>query len=420
MREYFIKGGNRLCGNVTVQGSKNSALPIIACAVMSGEKQVIHNVPLIDDVFSLINIFEQYGVVFQLNGHTLTVEQSNLSEVIIDPDMSKKLRSSSYLIGAILPNLKRLYLPIIGGCSLGLRPLDIHFRGFEALGGELFKENIIVGEKVLPYTVMKWERMIPTIIYLRYPSVGATINLLMLSSRMEGEVVIVNAGVEPEVKAVIDYLKKLGVVISGNKILKVRGKSRLKSAIEYINGDRIVVGDILLSVCATSGDCEVGGFESNEILPLLSKITKSPCKVSVKSDKIRLSIRSPLKVIAETAPYPGFPTDLQAQLSVAILASNGIGVVRENIFENRFKYVNELQKMGARTKVKGNTLYLMSSKLVGQRVTAPDLRGGSALVIAGLVARGYTNVENISLIERGYENLPDLYSRLGGEIKAIE
>ncbi len=420
MKEYVIKGGKKLCGSVTVQGSKNAALPIISCAVMSGERQVIHNIPLINDVFSLMEIFKQYGVKFELTGHTLEVDPREVRECIISSDLSKKLRSSSYLIGAILPILKRLYLPMVGGCSLGLRPLDIHFKGFIALGGEIIEQTVVTNGQKIEYNFLEWKCIRPAKIFLRFPSVGATINLLMLSARLEQEVEIVNAAIEPEVKAVIEYLKKLGVEINGDKILKIRGKNRLKSRVEYIKGDRIVAGDILLSVCATAGDCELFGADYHELQPLLCKLIKSSCKVTTKSDKISVSMRSPLRTIAETAPYPSFPTDLQAQLSASILASGGFGVIRENIFENRFRYVEELDKMGARTIVKGNTLYLLPSSLVGHRVKAPDLRGGSALVIAGLTACGYTNIENVGLIERGYENLPALYSKLGGEIKVIE
>lgn len=420
MKEYVIKGGNRLCGRVIVQGSKNSVLPIISCAVMSGEKQVIHNIPLIDDVFSLMEIFKQYGVIFELKGHTLIVDPRGIKECIISSNLSKRLRSSSYLIGSILPLLKRLYLPIVGGCSLGLRPLDIHFKGFIALGGDICEETITVEGNNVVYKVLEWRRELAAKIYLRFPSVGATINLLMLSSRLEQEIEIVNAAIEPEVKAVIEYLKKLGVEISGDKILKIKGKSRLKSVVEYVKGDRIVSGDIILATCATRGECEILGVDFSELQPLLRKLIKSSCKVDIKSDKISVSMRSPLRTVAETAPFPAFPTDLQAQLSASILASGGFGIVRENVFENRFQYVEELEKMGARTVIKGNTLYLLPSSFVGHKVKAPDLRGGSALVIAGLAARGNTNIENVSLIERGYEDLPALYSKLGGEIKVIE
>lgn len=417
MREYIIHGGNRLVGSVRVQGSKNSALPIICCAVMSGEKQVLHNVPLIEDVFSLIKIFEEYGVVFNLVGHTLTIDPTNMKECIIESKLSKRLRSSSYLIGAILPIFKRLFLPIVGGCSLGLRPLDIHIKGFKALGGE---ESVYVDGSNGEYTLLEWKKQTPTTYYLRFPSVGATINLLMLSSRLEGETVLVNTAIEPEVLSVIGYLKGLGVEISGSRVLRVKGKSRLNSTSEYIVADRIVAGDILLSVCATGGECEIFGVDNTQLFPLLCKLIKSSCKVAIKSDKILVSMRSPLKAVVETSSYPGFPTDLQAQLTASMIASNGCGVVRERIFENRFEYVKELEKMGAKTFLRGNTLYVGKSELIGQTVKAPDLRGGEALVIAGLKARGYTNVKNVSLIERGYENLPDLYSKLGGEIKAIE
>ncbi|MBQ7652901.1 MAG: UDP-N-acetylglucosamine 1-carboxyvinyltransferase [Clostridia bacterium] len=410
--EYFLIKQSRICGEVVPQGSKNAALPLIAACVECRGRYVLRNVPDIEDVKTLIKIFSNYGVKFTFRNNELSIDSRELRSSVESSEEEEKLRASSYLIGAIIPSNKRLVLSPPGGCKLGDRPLDIHFDVCRSLGVTVRIEDKLYFE---------WDQEGSRKINLRFPSVGATINAIMLAASLEKETLIVNAAPEPEVDEVISFYRLTGVKIEreGESIL-IFGKENKKEIVYAVPFDRIVCGDLMLLAAATKGELLIKGVDFQQEAALIGKFSLTPCQIRYYYD--RIYIRNSGRVCGNviTAPYPYFPTDLQAQFAAASVGSGGSCRICEHVFGSRFAYFEELEKMGAKGKIDGNELTLERSALTGATVTAKDLRSGMALTIAGFAARGYTKVYGLRYLDRGYENLVRVLTSINGDIKRIE
>lgn len=414
----LINGGKRIEGETTVQGSKNAGLPLIAAAVNLGGVRVLKNIPRISDVFDFLKILSFYNVKSTFVDNELKIDSTELrnpreADFVKIISLSTKIRSSTYLLGAVLTKLKYLRLPKPGGCKLGTRPIDIHLSALVTLGGRVKEEH--------DYYIIELDNLVEKDIDFRYPSVGATINTLLVAINGKKSIIIKNTALEPEVNAVIEYLNK-----SGKSVERIKNNIRVSPCernknIDFKNpSDRIVMGDLLLSAIATKGELTIKGVNPIEIKALIRKITKSPCNLYINNDKIIYSPHCVLHGIIKTDPYPSFPTDLQAQYASAMLASGGSGQIVERVFGSRFEYAKQLELFGANLKISNRRLSIYKSCLHSATVQATDLRGGAALVIAGLSVNGYTRINNLHIIDRGYEDIVKMYNNLGADLKRIE
>lgn len=410
----LVKGKTIITGEIKVQGSKNCALPLIASAIALGGKRVLENIPRITDVFDLLEIFSCYNVKYIFVGNKLEIDSSDLSfpseskEFLIG-NKASKIRSSMYLIGALLNRLKylRLYKP--GGCKLGVRALDIHFTTVERLGGRVIERN--------DYYDLSIDRIDGGIIKLRYPSFGATINSVLLSCFTEKNILIENVALEPEIDGVIEYLNKSGRNIQRKGKIILIGSSEIDKKVDYFNrGDRIIVGDLLLATAATRGEIAIYGANSVENKALIRKLSKKSCNLYIKNDKILYNPKECLTGFIHTAPFPGFATDLQAQFACCAVASGGYAIIKEAVFDSRYRYAEELSKLGAKVRIIGNNLIIAKSCLHASEIDIPDLRGGAGLIITAMSIDGYTKINNLHIVERGYEDIIKMYNSLGGEL----
>lgn len=410
----LVKGKIKICGETMVQGSKNTALPLIAACIAMGGKRILENIPKITDVIDLLEIFSCFGVKYLFVGNRLEIDSTFLSEPNIEnekiiSERSKKIRSSMYLIGALLVRAKYIKLPKPGGCPLGVRALDIHFGAIESIGGMVVERD--------DYYELFLEKIECQNIIFRYPSFGATINAILLSCFNDRTIMIENTALEPEIDSVIEYLNKSGRNIErkGKNIL-VR-PSELSRNVTYFNkSDRIVVGDLLLSTVATGGEIVINGVNSVDNKALIRKLTKKSCNLYIKNDKIIYNPKECLVGYINTQPFPGFATDLQAQFGCSAVASGGYAVINETVFDSRYKYAHELSKLGAKVRIIGNKLIIAKSSLHSSEIDIPDLRGGAGLVIVAMSINGYTKINNLHIIERGYEDIIKMYNSLGGEL----
>ncbi len=410
----LVKGKIKITGEIKVQGSKNCALPLIASAIALGGNRVLENIPRITDVLDLLDIFTCYNVRYKFVENKLEIDSSDLSfpldsnEVMIG-DKTRKIRSSMYLIGALLNRLKylRLYKP--GGCKLGVRALDIHFATIERLGGRIIERD--------DHYDLSIGRVDGGIIKLRYPSFGATINSILLSCFTEKNVLIENVALEPEIDGVIEYLNKSGRNIHRRGKCILIGPSDFDKKVDYYNrGDRIVVGDLLLATAATGGEIAIYGANSVENKALIRKLSKKSCNLYIKNDKIIYNPKECLSGFIYTAPFPGFATDLQAQFACCAVASGGYAVIKETVYDSRYRYAEELSKLGAKVRIIGNNLFIAKSQLHASEIDIPDLRGGAGLIITAMSINGYIKINNLHIVERGYEDIIKMYNSLGGEL----
>ena len=408
----LIEGGRPLYGEIKIQGSKNAALPLISAAVGCYGKYVLTNVPMIEDVYTLLGIYEGYGLKYTFKNNVLNLDSSDLFNSSKADVRGERLRASSYLLGALLPKFGELITAIPGGCKLGARPLDIHFDILRALGGEVYESEV--------YAYV-WKNKKSATVELRFPSVGATINGIMLASSIIGKTVFTNVAIEPEVDAVIDFYKKAGVnVIRKGKRIEVFGKETRRQISYKVPFDRIVCGDYMLLAAATKGEVALKNVDERQERALITKLSETSCQITLKRDIIYITNRLSIIGNVVTAPYPYFPTDLQAQFAAACLGSGGRCKITEHIFGSRFAYADEFKALGGNVVVNGNSLHIERSRLVGNEVVAKDLRSGMALVIVGLCAKGRTTIGNTYFIERGYQCLVENVRSLGGNIKKIE
>lgn len=416
MEQYIIKGGNPLIGEVEVGGAKNAALAILAASIMSNEPVLIENIPDVRDINVLLQAIEEIGATVQRKGkHSVLINGKTISTVQVDYEFIKKIRASYYLLGALLGKYKKAEVALPGGCNIGSRPIDQHKKGFEALGADVGIEHGMI--------VTEAKSLRGSHIYFDMASVGATINVMMAASLAEGNTILENAAKEPHVVDMANFLNSMGANIkgAGTDVIRIKGVKSFHGTEYSIIPDQIEAGTFMFAAAATKGDIIVRNVIPKHLEAITAKLLEIGCQVTEEDDAVRVFGNCELKhTNVKTLPYPGFPTDMQPQITVTLALSSGTSIVTETIFENRFKYVDELSRMGASIKVEGNTAIIDGvNRLTGAEVSAPDLRAGAALVIAGLAAEGYTLIDDISYIERGYEGFEEKLKSLGAQIERV-
>ena len=418
MEQYIIKGGHPLVGEVEIAGAKNAALGILAAAIMTDETVQIDNLPNVNDINVLLEAIAEIGAkVERVNTHTARINGATIGEVSVDYEFIKKIRASYYLLGALLGKYKKAEVPLPGGCNIGSRPIDLHLKGFRALGAEVeIKYGAI--RAVAPNGLTGCHIFMDTV------SVGATINVMMAASMARGNTIIENAAREPHVVDTANFLNSMGANIkgAGTDVIRIRGVERLHATEYSIVPDMIEAGTFMCAAAATRGDVLLKNVIPKHLEATTAKLKEIGCEVQEFDDAIRvIAARSLHRTHVKTLPYPGFPTDMQPQIASVLVFAKGTSTVTESIFENRFKYADELNRMGASIKVEGNTAIIDGVEgLTGARVSAPDLRAGAALVIAGMAAEGFTIVDDIVYIQRGYEDFEGKLRGLGAEIEKVE
>ena len=417
MKQYIIKGGRPLQGEVQIGGAKNAALGIIVAAIMADEPVLIENLPEVDDVKVLLDAIEGIGaVVERIDEHTVRINGAVINDVNVDDEYIRKIRGSYYLVGALLGKYKKAVVALPGGCQIGSRPIDQHLKGFEQLGATVTIHN----GKIDAYA----EALIGSHIYLDCPSVGATINIMMAACMAEGKTIIENPAKEPHIVDVANFLNSMGANIkgAGTDTIRIRGVERLHGSEYSIIPDQIEAGTYMIAAAATGGDVYIRNVIPKHLEAITAKLIEIGAKVEEYDDCVRVHSNGRMGYAnVKTMPYPGFPTDMQPQMVTLLALSEGVSIVTETIFETRFKYISELRRMGSNINVEGNAAIITGVEgFSGATVSAPDLRAGAALVIAGLVADGFTTVEQIQYIERGYENFEDKIRRLGGFIEKVD
>ena len=416
MEQYIIKGGNPLVGEVEIGGAKNAALAILAAAIMTDETVTIDNLPDVNDINVLLEAISGIGAeVDRIDRHTVRINGSNIENFDIEYDYIKKIRASYYLLGALLGKYKRAEVALPGGCNIGSRPIDQHLKGFRALGAYVDIEHGKINAEA--------ERLIGKHIYCDVVSVGATINVMMAASMAEGLTILENVAKEPHVVDVANFLNSMGANIrgAGRDVIKIRGVSRLHKTDYSIIPDQIEAGTFMFAAAATRGDVTVMNVIPKHLEATIAKLVEIGCEVEEFDDAVRVVSKGDLhNTQVKTLPYPGFPTDMQPQIGVTLALCKGTSTITESIFENRFKYLSELARMGANVKVEGNAATIEGvDKFSGARVSAPDLRAGAALVIAGMAADGITIVDDIVYIQRGYERFEEKLRSLGAVIERV-
>ena len=416
MEQYIIKGGIPLVGEVDIAGAKNAALAILAAAIMTDETIVIDNLPDVRDINVLLEAISGIGaIVTRVNRSTVKINGSTISDVSVDYEYIKKIRASYYLLGALLGKYKHAEVPLPGGCNIGSRPIDQHLKGFKALGADV---DLLHGS-----IIAKAENLHGSHIYLDVVSVGATINIMMAAALAPGRTILENAAKEPHVVDVANFLNSMGANIkgAGTDVIRIKGVEKLHKTEYSIIPDQIEAGTFMFAAAATGGDVTVRNVIPKHLEATTAKLQEIGCEVEEFDDAVRVRASRRLRrTNVKTLPYPGYPTDMQPQITVALSIAKGTSIVTESIFENRFKYADELCRMGACIKVKGNSAIIDGvEKLTGARVSAPDLRAGAALVIAGLAAEGITIVDDIVYIQRGYEDFEGKLRSLGAEIEKV-
>ena len=416
MSSYIIEGGHKLEGTVKISGSKNAALPILAATVLNVGKTTLYNVPNIQDTQMMFKILETLGGKVEKKNNKIIIDTSKINKFEIPEELMHKMRSSVILAGALLGRYKKAIFSYPGGCDIGSRPIDLHLRSFEKLGINVVKNygNIICNAEKI-----KGEK-----IDLDFPSVGATENAILASVLAEGTTTITNAAREPEIIDLQNFLNKMGAKIigAGTNEIRITGVKKLKDISYNIMPDRIETGTFLCLAVATKGNLILENTNAEHITPVITKLQEAECKIEIEKNKIKINSNKKIKALdIKTMPYPGFPTDMQSVFSAMLTTAKGTSIIVENIFENRFKYTQELNKMGAKITVEGKSAIIRGvRKLYGANVKATDLRGGAALVLAGLSAKGVTKVDDIEYILRGYENFDKKLRNINADIQMID
>ena len=416
MEQYIIKGGNPLVGEVEIGGAKNAALAILAAAIMTDETVLIDNLPDVNDVNVMLEAISGIGAMVQrIDRHTVKINGSTIGDFNIEYDYIKKIRASYYLLGALLGKYKKAEVALPGGCNIGSRPIDQHLKGFRALGADVdIEHGKIVAEA---------EHLRGTHLYFDVVSVGATINVMMTAAMAEGLTIMENVAKEPHVVDVANFLNSMGANIrgAGTDVIKIRGVKNLHKSEYSIIPDQIEAGTFMFAAAATKGDVTVMNVIPKHLDATISKLVDIGCEVEEFDDAVRVVAKGRLRSTqVKTLPYPGYPTDMQPQIGVVLALAKGTSTITESIFENRFKYLGELARMGAVVKVDGNSATIEGvERFSGARVSAPDLRAGAALCIAGLAAEGITIVDDIVYIQRGYERFEEKLRSLGGVIEKV-
>jgi UDP-N-acetylglucosamine 1-carboxyvinyltransferase len=416
----IIAGGSRLSGIIEVPGAKNSVLPVLAATLLNNGTSILENCPELDDVLTMLEILSALGCKTKKKGSRIEIDASNLTSSCIPEILAKRMRSSIIILGAVLARCGEVLVSYPGGCEIGMRPIDMHLRALEQMGAEV--DGLSHG--MLKVSASKLQGCE---ILLDYPSVGATENIMLAACFAEGETLIRNAAKEPEIEDLQEFLRKIGVDVSGagSGVIRVQGVSKIKAEpIHRIIPDRIAAGTYLAAVAAAGGSLVVTGVEYDHIGSILYCLRRAGCRIkNYMGGVVTLESDGKLKALdlVRTSPYPGFPTDMQPQIVALLTKCTGTSVVVETVFENRFRYTEQLQKMGADISVQGRTAIIRGvEKLTGASVEARDLRGGAALILAGLVAEGETRISGVGYIDRGYEKIEQVLSKVGADIRRVE
>ncbi len=416
MDNYIINGGERLYGRVEIQSAKNTVLPLLAAAVLADGPVKIRGVPAINDVENMLRILSEVGCKIKRKKDYTLIDASNAVSHEIPARLTKELRSSVFMLGSVLTRFRRAKISYPGGCDIGLRPIDLHLSGLKRLGVKIVEKD--------GYIHCEADKLVGADILLDFPSVGATENIILAAVKAEGITIIRNAAKEPEIVDLQRFLNEMGAKIrgAGGGTILIEGVKRLRG-IEYTPiGDRIEAGTYLIAAASCGGEIETNGVPAENIAALLHKLRENGCKIHTKNDKIILSSDGRLKSVklVETTPFPGFPTDMQAQYAALCCTAKGTTLIVENLFETRYRYAAELKRMGADVTVRDRTAIIRGvEKLHGACVTASDLRGGAALVLAALKAEGQSTVTELSHIDRGYADFEEKLSRLGAKIRRV-
>ncbi len=416
MSEYIIKGGKKIEGKVTISGSKNASLPIIAASILNGGKTTLYNVPNIHDTKMMFEILKKLGGNVTKKGNKVIIDTSKINTYEIPEELMRQMRSSVICAGSLIGKYGKATFSYPGGCDIGTRPIDLHLKAFEKLGINISKNygNItctcdkIIGEKI----------------DFEFPSVGATENAILAACLGEGKTVITNAAREPEIVDLQNFLNKMGAKVkgAGSNTIEIQGVKKLKDVSYNIMPDRIETGTFLCIGAMTGGNILLKKVNSNHITPVLDKLEEAGCELKIQKNEIEIAGPKKMKAVdIKTMPYPGFPTDMQSIFTTALTTARGSSMIVENIFENRYKYTQELIRMGAKISVEGKTAVVKGvRKLYGANVKATDLRGGAALVMAAISAKGTSKIENIEYILRGYEKFDKKLQGLGADIHIIQ
>ena len=416
MEKMIINGGGRLYGSLQVQRAKNAVLPLLAASVLTDELVRIREIPKISDAENMLRILSELGCGIVREGNDAVIDSSNAASHEIPAVMTKEIRSSIFMLGSVLTRFHRAKISYPGGCDIGLRPIDLHLSGLKKLGVEIVEEG--------GYIHCSADRIKGAEIVLDFPSVGATENIMLAAVKAEGRTILRNAAKEPEIVDLQRFLNAMGAKVqgAGTADVVIDGVERLHGVDYTPMEDRIEAGTFLIATAVCGGEIEMSGVFAQNLAALLHKLRENGCKVYIKNDKIVLESKGRLKSgdLVETSPFPGFPTDLQAQYTALSCLAKGSTLVVENLFETRFKYAGELKRMGADITVRGRTAIVRGVRsLQGAPVTACDLRGGAALVIAGLAAEGRTEVLDLSHVDRGYGEFERKLRLLGAKVRRI-
>ncbi len=417
MARYVIEGGKRLEGEICIDGAKNAVLPIIAATILSGKESVIHNCPNISDVITMVEILRHLGCTVIWNNKTLIINSVHIDRYDVPDNLVRKMRSSIIILGALLGRFRQGQVSYPGGCPLGARPIDLHLKAFNDMGAYIIEDHgfIICKESVLHGAK----------IHLDFPSVGATENIMLAAVLAKGTTVIYNAAKEPEIKDLQDFLNAMGARIhgGGGDTITIHGVETLDRVEFTVMPDRIIAGTYLVAGAICKGEISLVNVDYNHLIAVTSKLREVGCEIYEEKDKIHLKVPEVLRSVdlIRTQPYPGFPTDMQAQFMALLSTVTGTSVIQETVFESRYKHAKELVRLGANIHIEGRVAIIKGVKrLQGATVEASDLRGGAALVLAGLMADGITEVKNIEHIKRGYRNLVQDMQLLGARIYTKE
>ncbi|WP_313344833.1 UDP-N-acetylglucosamine 1-carboxyvinyltransferase [Sedimentibacter sp.] len=417
MEKIIVRKSLGLNGNIRVDGSKNAILPILAATLLTDEECIIHDVPYLQDVQVMCKLLESLGAnVEKIENNTLKISAKNINTCEAPYELISKMRASFLVMGPLLArcNSAKVYMP--GGCAIGTRPIDLHLKGFKYLGAEVKSES--------GYVNAATERLIGNDIYLDFPSVGATENIIMAASLAAGETILENAAEEPEIVDLANFLNSMGanIIGAGTKTIRIKGVEKLHKTEHTIIPDRIEAGTYMVLAAAAGGNVTIENVVSSHLQPVIAKLRETGATVEEYDDKIKVVSNGNIKPVdIKTLPYPGFPTDMQAQFMAMLAIAEGTSIIHETIFENRFMHASELSRMGANVKIEGSSAILKgSSKLSGAKVKATDLRAGAALIIEGLIADGETEITEVYHIKRGYANIIEKLQNIGANIHCEE
>lgn len=416
MSKFIVKNSMNLCGDVKVSGSKNSSLPILASTILAKGKNTILNVPNLSDINIMYNLLEGLGAKIDLNSDKVIIDCENITNFSAPYELVGKMRGSFLLSGALLSRLGKARISLPGGCPIGTRPVDLHLKGFSQMGADISQGH--------GYVELSAKRLKGTKIYLDFPSVGATENIIMAAVLADGETIIENAAAEPEIVDLTDFLIKQGAIIegSGSDTIKITGVDELKGVTHKVIPDRIEAGTFMVAFSMTKGKGKISNINYNHVKPVCAKLREMGVEIQeLGNDTLSINAEKNLTPSdIKTLPFPGFPTDMQAPFTALLSVVKGTGMVVETVFENRFLHIGELKRMGANIKIDGRTSVIEGvDMLSGTKVNAFDLRGGAALTIAGLCAKGETEVQGVELIDRGYEKFIEKFKNIGAKIERM-